>query len=55
VPGAFTTTNFPCLKDGSNCAVEVTQHYVDPSKDPVTAVQHRLRQARASSFSRTVV
>mmetsp|Transcript_3883 Transcript_3883/g.7245 ORF Transcript_3883/g.7245 Transcript_3883/m.7245 type:complete len:369 (-) Transcript_3883:61-1167(-) len=49
VPGSFTVSNYPCLKDGSNCKME-TQHYVDPSKDPTVMVQRRLRQAKQSSL-----
>lgn len=45
VPGSFTVSNFPCLKDGSNCISKRHEHrYVDPSKDPSAAIQRRLRQ-----------
>lgn len=43
-PGSFTVHNFPCNKDGSNCATEeTTQRYIDPSKD-AAAVERRLRR-----------
>lgn len=33
-PGSFTTMNFPCNENGSNCAPEEqTIHFSDPSKD----------------------
>jgi Papain family cysteine protease len=51
VPGSFTVSNFPCLKDGSNCmshpqqqTIHEQQHYVDPSRNPDAAIQWRLRQ-----------
>jgi len=31
-PGTFTTSNYPCNEDGSNCG-PTTQTYVDPSND----------------------
>jgi len=39
VPGEFTTTNYACYEDGSNCVH--TEKYVDPSTDLV-AVKRRL-------------
>jgi len=39
VPGEFTTTNFACYEDGSNCVH--TEKYVDPSADLV-AMKRRL-------------
>jgi hypothetical protein len=38
-PGAFTTHNFACYEDGSNCVD--THHYEDPSKDTMK-IQARL-------------
>ncbi|KAG7357402.1 papain family cysteine protease [Nitzschia inconspicua] len=49
VPGTFTISNFPCLKDGSNCKTKQSQdRYVDPSHNPNAVIQRRLRQARLS-------
>jgi cathepsin X len=45
IPGAFTVSNFPCLKDGSNCVSQQQQYYVDPSKNADITIQRRLRQA----------
>lgn len=39
VPGEFTTTNYACYEDGSNCVH--TESYVDPSTD-LTAMKKRL-------------
>eukprot|EP00529_Nitzschia_sp_RCC80_P020924 CAMPEP_0113462020 /NCGR_PEP_ID=MMETSP0014_2-20120614/11861_1 /TAXON_ID=2857 /ORGANISM="Nitzschia sp." /LENGTH=401 /DNA_ID=CAMNT_0000353839 /DNA_START=79 /DNA_END=1284 /DNA_ORIENTATION=+ /assembly_acc=CAM_ASM_000159 len=39
-PGAFTTHNFACYEDGSNCVDTI--HYEDPSKD-LTKIQSRLQ------------
>lgn len=39
-PGRFSTTNFPCNEDGSNCIT--THYYVDPSTD-IASVKRRLR------------
>jgi hypothetical protein len=39
VPGSYTTTNYACYEDGSNCVVH--KEYVDPSKDLV-ALKRRL-------------
>lgn len=41
-PGSFTTVNFPCAEDGSNCGPS-TQRYIDPSDDPF-AIQKRLQR-----------
>ena len=47
-PGVFSTTNFPCSKDGKNCGDDIHHlmgdHiiYQDPSKD-IAAVKRRLR------------
>lgn len=43
-PGTYSDTNFPCLKDGSNCHNR-DQKYTDPSRNPVSSIQRRLRQA----------
>jgi hypothetical protein len=48
VPGAFTVSNFPCLKDGSNCVAEPNQqteqqYYEDHSKNVNVIIQRRLR------------
>lgn len=48
VPGGFTIANFPCKKDGSNCMT--TQVYIDPSTNPESTIQRRLRQASPSAF-----
>ena len=49
VPGEFTTTNYACYEDGSNCVH--TETYVDPSTDLV-AMKRRLtadkKKARAA-------
>jgi len=42
-PGSFTVHNFPCRKDGSNCIRNQT--YTDPSTNPISSIQRRLRQA----------
>eukprot|EP00536_Pseudo-nitzschia_multiseries_P008799 jgi/Psemu1/297052/fgenesh1_pm.231_\ len=44
-PGVFSDTNFPCLKDGSNCRSR-DKTYVDPSESPNSSIQRRLRQAK---------
>jgi hypothetical protein len=52
-PGQFTTVNYPCDEDGTNCGPQ-TQHYVDPSTNPI-AVQRRLTllfEADAASTKR---
>jgi cathepsin X len=50
-PGVFSTTNFPCSKDGTNCGDDNAHHlmmghhiYQDPSKD-ISAVKRRLRKS----------
>jgi cathepsin X len=40
-PGAFSTSNFPCSKDGKNCLED--HDYIDPSTN-VAAVQRNLRK-----------
>jgi len=40
-PGQYTTRNFPCSEDGTNCSPDA-ETYVDPSTD-VDAVQRRLQ------------
>jgi cathepsin X len=41
-PGSFTTVNYPCGEDGSNCGPK-NQEYTDPSTN-LAAIQRRLRQ-----------
>ena len=52
-PGSFTIQNYPCNKDGSNCAAseqQSTQWYVDPSID-AAEVARRLRQVHRKAHS----
>jgi cathepsin X len=55
-PGVFSTTNFPCSKDGKNCgedADSTTHHHIiyqDPSKD-IAAVKRRLRKSSAVGYT----
>lgn len=47
-PKAWTSINFPCDEDGSNCGPSVeTSYYVDPSTD-VESVNRRLRRGVTS-------
>jgi hypothetical protein len=39
VPGSYTTTNYACYEDGSNCVVK--KDYVDPS-NKVAEIKRRL-------------
>ena len=58
VPGSYSVTNFPCLKDGSNCmpkkkkhesmTTTTTEYFIDPSKHPERIMKQRLRQASAA-------
>jgi hypothetical protein len=66
VPGSYSVTNFPCLKDGSNCihsqkhesmtttttTTTTTEYFIDPSKHPERIMKQRLRQVRAGLASK---
>jgi hypothetical protein len=41
VPGTYTTTNYACYEDGSNCVIK--EEYVDPSNN-VAQVKRRLER-----------
>jgi hypothetical protein len=46
-PGQFTTSNFPCDEDGSNCGRSSLQYYTDPSLS-LDTIRRRLRSYGAS-------
>lgn len=49
-PGMYTTTNFPCDEEGTECRISQAEKYLDPSHDPVS-IKRRLKVTQPNSNS----